>query len=256
MTVILEIDGTTAIATIASPPANAWDSVGLAALGSAIDTLETRGDIRCLIITGEGPKFFSAGADLHEFDHGDPYRALDAMTIFAEAFDALAGFSGVTIAAINGYALGGGLECALCCDLRIAEEQVKLGLPEALVGVLPGGGGTQRLARLVGTSWAKRIVMLAERVDAPTALRIGLVEEVVPTGASLATAREWAARAALTSPRASAASKVLINSAFDTRLDEGLGQERRDFAALFGTADQREGVTAFLEKRRPIWRGN
>jgi enoyl-CoA hydratase/carnithine racemase len=253
MKLAVKIDASTAILTIANSPVNAWDADGLSALIAAVTDLEARGSVRCLILTGAGEKFFSAGADIHQFDHGEPERAADAMAAFAEAFGALARFSGVTIAAINGYALGGGLESALACDLRIAEEQAKLGLPEALVGILPGGGGTQRLARLVGSNWAKRMILLAERIDAQTALRIGLVDEVVSTGTALATARKWAAKAALTSPGATSASKVLIDSAFDTSLEDGFDRERQAFLTLFGTSDQREGVTAFLEKRPPRW---
>ena len=145
--------------------------------------LEADREVYALVITGDGERFFSAGADLKLFADGDKGVALTMARRFGEAFETLAAFPGVSIAAINGYAMGGGLECALACDLRVAEEHAVMGLPEASVGLLPCGGGTQWLAWTVGESWAKRMVLLGERVDAATGQRIGLVDEVVPRGA-------------------------------------------------------------------------
>lgn len=253
MTLRLEVDGGVACVTLANPPANTWSATQLAELVRILDDLAARAEVRCLVLTGEGPKFFSAGADLHQFDHAEPKRANESMAQFARAYDRLAAFPVLTIAAINGYALGGGLEAALACDLRVAERHAVFGLPETRVGLLPGGGGTQRLPRLVGTSWATRIILLSERLDASTALGIGLVDRVVDRGGALAAAREWAAQARLASPGASAACKRLISRAAGGDLGVGLAEEREAFAALFGTADQQEGVRAFFEKRPSRW---
>jgi enoyl-CoA hydratase/carnithine racemase len=160
----------------------------------------------------------------------------------------------VTIAAINGYAMGGGLECTLCCDVRVAEEHAQMALPELAVGLLPGGTGTQNLARLVGEGWAKRMILTGERVDAATALRIGLVQEVVPRGQSLAFATAMAERVATLSPLAVEYCKLLIHHARNgVPLREALERERLRFLELFDHPDQAEGVRAFLEKRKPQW---
>jgi enoyl-CoA hydratase/carnithine racemase len=161
----------------------------------------------------------------------------------------------VVIAAINGFAMGGGLECALACDLRIAEEHAQMALPEPSVGLLPGGGGTQTLPWLVGEGWAKRMILTNERVGAETALRIGLVEQVVPRGDALRTALDVAARASTLSPRAVSFSKGLIHQARrGVPRGAALAVERERFVDLFDGADQREGVSAFFEKRKPVWK--
>ena len=173
----LNIDGGVATVTLNRPPANAFSREGLLQLRDTIQQLEANPAVRALVITGTGPKFFSAGADLNTFASGDKAVALAMISAFGLAFEALAETHLVTVAAINGFAMGGGLECALACDIRIAEEHAQMALPEATVGLLPGGTGTQTLAWLVGEGWAKRMVLTGERVDAATALRIGLVEE-------------------------------------------------------------------------------
>ena len=216
--------------------------------------LNSERDIYALVLTGAGDRFFSAGADLKLFADGDPATAERMGRLFGEAFEALADFRGVSIAAINGFAMGGGLEVALACDIRIAEQQAKMALPEARVGLLPCAGGTQRLARLVGEGWAKRMILCNERVDAATAERIGLVEEVVDTGTALERALALAAQAAQQSPSAVARCKRLIHSARDKAIADGLVGERELFVELFSTEDQREGVNAFLEKREPEWK--
>jgi enoyl-CoA hydratase/carnithine racemase len=250
----LIIDGHTAVVTLANPPANTFTRDSLSALAQLVADMGRRGDIFALVVTGAGPKFFSAGADLKQFAAGDRAVAHDTARRFGQAFEALTAFPGVTIAAINGYAMGGGLECALACDFRIAEEQAQMALPEASVGLLPCAGGTQALTRLAGEGWAKRLILLGERIDAATGLRIGLVEEVVPSGKGLETALEWAARAVRQSPMAVRLSKQLIQGPRSESQAAGLVREREYFVDLFGTADQQEGVKAFLEKRPPEWR--
>lgn len=250
----LDIDGHTAVITLSNPPANTWTVDSLAAMRDLVADLNGDREIYALVVTGEGEKFFSAGADLKQFASGDKGLAREAARRFGEAFEALSGFRGVSIAAINGYAMGGGLECALACDLRIAEEQAQMALPEATVGLLPCAGGTQNLPRLIGEGWAKRMMLLGERVDAATALRIGLVEEVVARGEGKALAMEWAAKATKQSPTSVAACKQLVQATRTQSHATALVSEREAFVDLFDSADQTEGVTAFLEKRAPQWK--
>jgi enoyl-CoA hydratase/carnithine racemase len=249
----VEIHGNTAQVTIDNPGANTWDRESLPALKELVTKLNGDDSIYALVLTGQGEKFFSAGADLKLFADGDPQTAADMAAYFGEAFETLADFRGVSIAAINGFAMGGGLEVAMACDLRIAEEQAQMALPEAKVGLLPCAGGTQRLSWLVGEGWAKRMILCGERVNAETALRIGLVEEVVGKGESLAAAMKLAEQAAEQSPTSVRMCKALVHSGRDTVIAEGLQGERDRFVELFSTNDQREGVNAFLEKRKPVW---
>lgn len=250
----LAVQGHTALITVDNPAANTWDTQSLPALRDLVGELNADRDIYALVLTGAGEKFFSAGADLKLFADGDPGVAGEMARLFGEAFEALADFRGVSIAALNGFAMGGGLEVALACDIRVAAQQASLALPEARVGLLPCAGGTQRLARLVGEGWAKRMILCNERIDAATAQRIGLVEDVVDGGAALDRALALADRAAQQSPSAVARCKRLIHSARDKAIDEGLRAERELFVELFHTQDQREGVNAFLEKREPVWK--
>jgi enoyl-CoA hydratase/carnithine racemase len=250
----LEIDGPTALVTLSNPPANTWTVKSLAAFRDLIRLLNGDCAIRTLVITGEGEKFFSAGADLNQFAQSDKAAAREAARRFGEAFEALSGFRGVSIAAINGYAMGGGLEVALAADLRIAEEQSQLALPETSVGLLPCAGGTQNLTRLVGEGWASRLILLGERLDAATALRIGVVEEIVGRGEAKRTALAWAQKAAKQSPDAVSAAKRLIHAQRSQTHHAGLVLEREFFVDLFDGPNQQEGVRAFLEKRAPQWR--
>jgi enoyl-CoA hydratase/carnithine racemase len=252
----LDTDASGAIATItlSRPPANAWSREGLRQLKATVESLNADSRVRALVITGQGPKFFSAGADLNALADGDKAVAREVAQCFGEAFAALQEARMVVIAAINGYAMGGGLECALSCDIRIAERHAQMALPEASVGLLPAGCGTQTLPWLVGEGWAKRMILTNERIDAETALRIGLVEEVVDTGASLAKAREMAQRVCTLSPQGVAYSKQLIHAARQgVPRHAALSLEREKFVDLFDGANQREGVHAFLEKRAPRW---
>ena len=201
-----------------------------------------------------GEKFFSAGADLKTFQ-GDKAVAREFIARFGAAFEALMNARFVTIAAINGYAMGGGLEATLACDLRIAEAHAQLALPEPAVGLLPAGCGTLMLPWLVGEGWAKRIILTNERVDAQTALRIGLVQEVVEKGQALAAATQIAERVATLSPRSIESCKQLIHNARNgVPKAGGLALERERFMDLFQFDDTREGVAAFLEKRKPEWK--
>ncbi|RJF98485.1 enoyl-CoA hydratase [Noviherbaspirillum saxi] len=250
----VEITGHTAVVTLSNPSANTFTRDGLIALTQLVHDLNANRDIVSLVVTGQGEKFFSAGADLKQFAEGDKALAREMARRFGEAFEALSRFRGVTIAAINGYAMGGGLECALACDIRIAEEQAQMALPEAAVGLLPCAGGTQNLSWLVGEGWAKRMILLGERINAATALQIGLVEEVVPAGKAKERALALAKLADRQSPISIAACKRLIQGARHQPLAQALPQEREAFVDLFDTHDQQEGVNAFLQKRAPQWR--
>jgi enoyl-CoA hydratase/carnithine racemase len=250
----VEIKGHTAQITIDNPGANTWDVESLPALKDLVEKLNAQRDIYALVITGAGEKFFSAGADLNLFADGDAESARRMAVYFGEAFETLADFRGVSIAAINGFAMGGGLEVAMACDIRIAEEQAQMALPEAKVGLLPCAGGTQRLSWLVGEGWAKRMILCGERIKADTAERIGLVEEVVAKGEALERALALAEQAAEQSPTSVAFCKRLVHSGRNTVIAAGLEGERDLFVDLFATEDQREGVNAFLEKRKPQWK--
>lgn len=239
--------------TINNPPANTWDLESLSELERVVHASELDPSVYCLVITGRGEKFFSAGAELALFADGNAEVARQMADHFGRAFEALAAFRGVSIAAINGYALGGGLECALACDIRIAQENAQLGLPETTVGLLPCGGGTQNLAWTVGESWAKRLILCGERLSAEHSMRIGLVEEVVERGDGLNRAMDIARSVAKQSPMAVAASKDLIRHARKGNLADAYSVEREAFVGLFGSRDQREGVNAFLQKREPKW---
>ena len=251
---LLERRGHTALVTLDNPPAHTWTLGSLRALKELVADLNADADVYALVITGGGAKFFSAGADLKVFADGDKDMAFNMAAAFGEAFEALSAFRGVSIAAINGYAMGGGLECALACDIRIAEEHAQMALPEASVGLLPCAGGTQHLPWLVGEGWAKRMILCGERVDAAKALAIGLVEEVVPTGKAAATALALAAKVARQSPSSVTACKTLIQGARSHPLVNSLPDERTLFLGLFDTQDQKEGVQAFLEKRPAEWK--
>lgn len=250
----VSVDGHVATVVIDNPAANTWDTESLPALQQVVETLNTSPDIYALVLTGAGEKFFSAGADLKLFADGDPETARTMGDAFGAAFETLADFRGVSVAAINGFAMGGGLEVAMACDIRIAESQAKLALPEATVGLLPCAGGTQRLTQLVGEGWAKRMILCGERIGADKALEIGLVEEVVPTGEALGAATRLAAAAGAQSPTSVAACKRLIHGARNIAIASGLAAERTEFVDLFSTEDQREGVNAFLEKRQAEWK--
>ncbi|WP_338849784.1 enoyl-CoA hydratase [Massilia sp. W12] len=252
----LQIEAECALLQLANPPANTFTLDALRALPALLQWLSAQSAVDVLIIHGAGGKFFSAGAELRSFAHEDAAQARAAGAAMAQAFNAafsaLAGYRGLSIAAINGYAMGGGLECALACDVRIVEEHAQLALPEAAVGLLPCAGGTQLLPWLVGEAWAKRMILLGERIDAGCAEQIGLAQRCA-RGAALQTARELAAQARRQSPDARAACKRLIHGARKGWLAGQLAQEQAAFLALFDGVNQAEGVQAFLQKRSPQW---
>lgn len=241
------------VITLNNPPANTWRADSLKSLRELVEHLSEDASVWSLVIKSDSEKFFSAGADLALFADGDVENAGEMARLFGEAFETLSAFRGVSIAAINGWAMGGGLEVALACDLRIAEEQAVMALPEASVGLLPCAGGTQNLTRLVGEGWAKRMILCGERMPADKALQTGLVEEVVAKGESHSAAMALAQKVAAQSPLSVVACKRLIQITRTGTHAFGLEEERTEFVDLFGTQDQKEGVNAFLEKRKPEW---
>jgi len=250
----IALDGPVAHLTINNPPANTWDLESLNGLEDLMKQLNNAPEIVALVITGQGEKFFSAGADLKQFSDGDKAASGDVAEAFGRAFEALASFKGVAIAAVNGFAMGGGLECALACDIRIVEEQAKLALPEATVGLLPCAGGTQRLSWLVGEAWASRIILCGERLSAQQALDIGLAQEICSPSEALDKALSLAKQVSKQSPDAVRACKRLLTAPREQAVAEGLKKEREEFIGLIGGDNQLEGTNAFLEKRSPQWR--
>lgn len=220
----------------------------------SLKTLEGRDDVRVAVVTGSGEKSFVAGADIVEFKDRsalDQFKASRAVTIFSAA----AAFTKPLIAAINGFCLGGGCELALACDIRIASDKARFGQPEVNLGLIPGGGGTQRLARLVGMGQAFKLIYSGEMISASEALRIGLVEEVVPADQLMARCRSLAESIAEKSPIALRLIKEAIRASAQTPLDEGLRLETALLSLAFSSADKAEGVHAFLAKRRPVFKG-
>jgi enoyl-CoA hydratase len=239
------------VVTLAHPPANALSGALLEELRDAAVSLSDDPP-GAVLVTG-GDRIFAAGADIGEFAGPDEARAIGGR--FRAALDALAAVPRVTIAAIAGYALGGGCELAMACDCRMAADNAKLGQPEILLGIIPGGGGTQRLARLVGPARAKDIIFTGRQVGAEEALRIGLVDRVVAAADLANEARAWAASFAAGPLAAHALAKRAIDEGLDATLAEGLGLEQDLFTAVFRTADARLGVDAFRAKEKPNFTG-
>jgi enoyl-CoA hydratase len=220
----------------------------------ALDALRAAEESRVLIVTGAGDKAFIAGADISEFDGRTSLTQREAMK-GRRIFDALEEFPKPVIAMINGFCLGGGMELALACDLRFAVETAKLGQPEINLGIIPGGGGTQRLTRLVGEGKAMELILTGDLVDAKQAREIGLVNEVYPAAELAPRVVELASRIAAKSPVALRMAKEAVKTAARMNLVEGLDRETDLFCLTFGSEDKTEGVRAFLEKRPPKFAG-
>ena len=253
--VLKRIDGHVATLTINRPDKlNALNIETRGRMVQELDELAKNDDIRVVVITGAGDKAFIAGADISEFEGRSPVDQYRVMTD-SSVFLAVDRFPKPTLAAINGFCLGGGCELAMACDIRIASEKAKLGQPEINLGLLPGGGGTQRLPRLVGMGAAFKLLYTGDFIRADEALRIGLVDEVVPAGDVAARAKELAEAIAAKSPVALRLIKQAVRTSMRTPLDEGLRQEVSLFALAFASEDMKEGVDAFLNKRKPTFIG-
>lgn len=251
---VLEKRGHTALLTLNNPPAHTWTAESLYGLMNIVEELNADKDNYSLVISGDGEKFFSAGADLNQFNHDDKAKSFDFSHAFGKSFETLANYNGVSIAAINGYAMGGGLEVALSCDVRIAESHAQMALPECAVGLLPCGLGSQQLAWLVGEQWAKRMILLGERITAEKALQIGLISEVVEKGLGVEKALQLAGNVEKQSPTSVRYCKQLIMAARQQPLNSNFATEREQFVKLWDSHDQKEGVAAFVEKRKPEWK--
>jgi len=252
---IEKLDGRVAVLTFNRPDKmNALNAAVRVALVDALDELRHDDDVRVVVFTGAGEKAFIAGADIGEFkDAGavEQYRSMQEGNIYS----ALERFPKPVIAMINGYCLGGGCELAMACDIRIASSRAKLGQPEINLGIIPGGGGTQRLPRLVGEGQAMRLIMTGEMISAEEAARIGLVEKVFEPDELRERTLDMAKSMAARSPIALQAAKESILAARRMPLDAGLEFERAWFGLLFSTEDKNEGVDAFLNKREPEFKG-
>jgi len=233
---------------------NALNATVRRELVEVLDALRDDNGVRVVVITGEGDRAFIAGADISEFAERSPLEQRQAMS-GRRPFEEIATFDKPTIAMINGYALGGGCEIALACDLRVAARSARLGQPEIRLGLLPGGGGTQRLPRLVGPGRALRLILTGELIDATEAERIGLVDWVVEDAELRSRTMEIARGIAALSPIALALAKSAVRAAFEAPLSAGLAHERDLFVAAFASEDRIEGVRAFLEKREPRFTG-
>ena len=219
-----------------------------------LGTLATDDSVRVVVFTGAGEKAFVAGADINEFAGRTALEQWE-VTHAGSIYRAVAEFPKPIIAMINGYCLGGGCEFALACDIRVASAKAKLGQPEVNIGIIPGGGGSQRLPRLVGYGKAMQLILTGDMIPADEAYRIGLVDEVVPPEELRAKTGEIAAKIASKSPVAIRAAKLAVQAAGRLPLDQGLNYEASLFGLVFSSEDKEEGVKAFLEKREPRWKG-
>jgi len=256
-TISLERSGPIATVTLNRPTVlNALNLQMLDELSAAFAELDADDALRAVIVTGAGPKAFAAGADISELNALPNARAGEAQARRGQALTtAIERMRVPVIAAVNGFALGGGCEIAMACDIRIASENAKFGQPEVNLGILPGYGGTQRLTRLVGEGWAMYLCLTGEMIDAAEALRIGLVQKVTPADGLLAEAQRIAALIASKAPLAIDAAKRAIVDGAALTLADGLALEALRFGAAITTGDFREGSSAFLEKRKAEFTG-
>jgi enoyl-CoA hydratase len=253
--ILFDRRGRVALITINRPDKlNALNIKTRQEMAEALDELRYDNEVRIVVITGAGDKAFVAGADINEFAGRTAVQqraVMKARSIFTAAED----FPKPLIAMINGFCLGGGCELALSCDIRIASDKARFGQPEINLGIIPGGGGTQRMTRLIGEGKAMQLILTGEIIDAQEAYRLGLVNEVHPHTELESKTMELANRIAEKSPVALAMAKTAVKNAARMNLREGLDQEIDLFALCFSSEDKEEGVRAFLEKRKPEFKG-
>lgn len=252
-TILTEVRGPVGLVRLNRPEVmNAFNTLMLNELFNALDAFDRDNSIRVMVVTGN-EKAFAAGADIKEMAEASTVDMITQGRV--ELWDRIRPIKKVVIAAVSGWALGGGTEFAISCDMIVASESAKFGQPEITIGIIPGGGGTQRLARLLGKQLAMEMVINNRTLTAAEALQFGLVNRVVPVDGYLDAAIAFAEEIAGRAPLAVRMAKESINAAFETTLTEGLKAEKRNFYPLFSTEDQKEGMKAFVEKRKPSWKG-
>lgn len=253
--ILEEREGRVAVLTINRPDKlNALNQQVRDDMLEILARLEADDGVGVVVITGAGEKAFIAGADIGEFEGRSPFDQRRAMRT-PRIYDVMSTFPKPVIAMINGFCLGGGCELALSCDLRIASDNARFGQPEIKLGLIPGGGGTQRMPRQVGLGHALRLILSGEMIDAGEAEKIGLVEQVVPAGDLRTHTLELAQKIASMSPLTLRVAKESVRSSQRMGIEEGILYERDLFCLCFSTEDKEEGVEAFLEKRKPHWKG-
>lgn len=251
-----EQNGAVLVATISRPEVlNALNADTIADIAKLVETVDNDDSIRVVILTGDGEKSFVAGADIGSISKCDE-KAGELLALAGQtAFTALEESGSVFIAAVNGFALGGGCELAMACDIRLASDNAMFGQPEVKLGLIPGYGGTQRLPRLVGQGKAMQLILTGDMIDAAEAYRIGLVQEVYPASELMEKAGKMAGKIARQGPFAVTVCKALIDGAQDATLLDGLDAEAELFGSICATDDMKEGTAAFLEKRAPEFTG-
>jgi enoyl-CoA hydratase len=254
-TILEEREGRVAILTVNRPDKlNALNEQVRTDMLAALAALESDAGVGVIVITGAGEKSFIAGADIGEFAGRTPFDQRHAMRS-PRIFDIMAAYPKPVMAMINGFCLGGGCELAMSCDIRIASEKARFGQPEINLGLIPGGGGTQRLSRLVGLGNAMRLVLSGDMIGAAEAREIGLIEMVTPHAELRARTLELAARIAAKSPLTLRVAKEALRAGERLSIDDGITYERDLFCLCFSSADKEEGVKAFLDKRPAQWQG-
>ncbi len=254
-TLELSVANQIAVVRLNRPPMNPLSSKLFGELKEVMDHLEDREDVRVVILTGAGERAFAAGADIGEMKDLDLSGIGKMNRISRKAYSGVESIGKPVIAAVNGLALGGGLELVLCCDFRIFSENARVALPEINLGIIPGGGGTQRLQRLIGQAKAKELLYFGDMIGAQEALACGLANKVVPLDQLMEAAQEMAAKLAEKPAVALRMIKTSLQTGADTDLNSALTVEQLGFGNIFETHDKKEGMAAFAEKRKPVFIG-
>lgn len=253
---LFQVEDNVALITFNRPKAlNAMNMETILELNDAINKCKWEEDIKAVILTGAGDRAFVAGADITEFKGKSPREAMKLAELGHDTLRLMETMEKAAIAAVNGFALGGGIEIAMACDIRLASDKARFGQPEILLGLIPGWGGTQRLARLIGIGRAKELIMTGEQITAQRAYEIGLVNKVFPAEQLMEEARKFAQKLIGMPAFAIKMAKYAINYGYDLALDNARNLEIQCFSQCFSTEDLREGVAAFLEKREPKFMG-